>query len=83
MLESEVKSIVASDVAIAIRRLCSASRPCWRNKASTKGTMIMPPPMPSKPDKKPVQAPKSSKPATVSHGSARGRVEESALKMPC
>ncbi|MEY3604949.1 MAG: hypothetical protein RIQ49_1981 [Pseudomonadota bacterium] len=45
--------------------------------------MIMPPPMPSKPDKKPVQAPKSNKPAMVSHGSAKGRVEGSALKMPC
>ena len=58
--DTEVKRIVASDVAIAMWRMYSAGKPCQVNSAVRNGTISMPPPMPSSPAANPVQAPSST-----------------------
>jgi len=54
----EVKMMVAIEVAMAILMDRSTDTPRWLRMAVMKGTMIMPPPMPNKPAKNPVQRPK-------------------------
>jgi hypothetical protein len=56
-LETEVKMMVAIDVAMAILTARSASTPRCESMKVMKGTITMPPPMPSRPAKKPVQIP--------------------------
>jgi len=56
-LEMDVKMMVAMEVAIAILTARSALTPLLDKRMVRKGTMIMPPPMPSKPARKPVQMP--------------------------
>ena len=58
--ESDVKQIVASDVATAIFKTCSCGKLCDVRMKVTKGTISMPPPMPSSPAKKPVQRPSAA-----------------------
>ena len=58
--DTEVKRIVASDVAIAMWRMCSVGKPCQVNSTVRNGTISMPPPMPSNPAANPVQAPSST-----------------------
>ena len=55
----EVKMMVAMDVAMAIFTARSGATPRSPNMRVRKGTMTMPPPMPSNPAKKPVSRPKA------------------------
>ena len=56
-LESDVKMMVAIEVAIAILTARSGDTPRPLRMMVRKGTMIMPPPMPSRPARKPVPRP--------------------------
>ena len=56
-LEIDVKMIVAIDVAMAILTARLSSTPRCDNKMVRNGTITMPPPIPNKPAKKPVQMP--------------------------
>ena len=66
--EIEVKQMVANEVATAIFTMCSVGKPLLVNMKVMKGTINMPPPMPSKPAKKPVHRPSVSN-STTSTGS--------------
>jgi len=59
-LETEVKMMVAMDVAMAILTAKSALTPWSPNMRVRKGTMTMPPPMPRSPAKKPVSRPNAA-----------------------
>ena len=60
--------IVAMDVAMAILTARSGATPRWDMMMVMKGTINMPPPMPSKPARKPVPMPRSAS-STISRGS--------------
>lgn len=72
--DTEVNKIVASEVAIAMCNTSSGA--IWRavKIIAMKGTKIMPPPMPSKPARKPPHAPISSncaiKPAAINRSAS-------------
>ena len=74
-LEIEVKMMVAIEVAIAIFTARSAGTPRWPRMIVMKGTISMPPPMPSRPARKPVPTPSTASSA-ISRGSIvmKGRV---------
>jgi hypothetical protein len=59
-LAMEVNMIVAIEVAIAILTDKSGATPRWAMMKVRKGTSNMPPPMPSKPAKKPVAVPSTA-----------------------
>jgi hypothetical protein len=61
--------MVANEVATAILTMCSGGKPLLVKMKVMKGTINMPPPMPSKPAKKPVQSPRMSN-STTSAGSS-------------
>ena len=63
-LESEVKMMVAIEVAIAIFTARSDATPRWPRMIVMKGTISMPPPMPSRPARKPVPTPSRASSAT-------------------
>ena len=63
-LAIEVNRIVAIEVAMAIFTASAPSTPRLVKITVRKGTINMPPPMPSKPARKPVQAPSSSNSST-------------------
>jgi hypothetical protein len=56
-LALEVKMIEAIAVPRARCTVCSAARACAANSADRIGTSVMPPPMPSRPARKPTKAP--------------------------
>ena len=56
--------MVAIEVAIAIFTASPGAMPRWLKISVKNGTINMPPPTPSSPAKKPVQAPSSSNSAT-------------------
>ena len=56
-LETEVNTMVAIDVAMAILMASSETTPCLERMAVMNGTMIIPPPIPKRPAKKPVASP--------------------------
>ncbi len=68
-LDTDVKMMVAMEVAIAIFTASSGPRPRWPRIRVMKGTMIIPPPMPSSPARKPVARPSATSSRT--RGSAR------------
>jgi hypothetical protein len=57
MLESEVKKITAIEVPSARRITCSAGSACAPNAQTSSGTVTAPPPMPSRPARKPTATP--------------------------
>jgi hypothetical protein len=59
-LETEVKMIVAIEVAIAIFTARSDDTPRWPMMIVMKGTISMPPPMPRSPARKPVPRPSAA-----------------------
>ena len=67
-LEMEVKMMVAMEVAMAILIDRSGATPRPERITVMKGTMIMPPPMPSRPARKPVHRPRATSSA-MSRGS--------------
>ncbi|MDT4878681.1 hypothetical protein FQZ97_1142960 [compost metagenome] len=67
-LEMEVKMMVAMEVAMAILIARSGVTPRPERITVMKGTMIMPPPMPSRPARKPVHRPRATSSA-MSRGS--------------
>ena len=81
-LEIEVKSMVAMEVAMAILTAKLSPTPRWVNATVMKGTMIMPPPMPSRPARKPVASPSRAS-STISKGSSMGVAERVAGLRPC
>ena len=56
-LEIDVNTMVAIEVASARCIMCSAGNPLAVNTNTSIGTMIMPPPMPSRPARKPTDSP--------------------------
>ena len=67
-LEIEVKMMVAMEVAMAIFTARPGATPRWARMALMNGTMIMPPPMPSRPARNPVNTPRRAS-STISRGS--------------
>ena len=67
-LLTEVKMMVAMEVAMAIFTASPGATPRAPRMADRKGTMIMPPPMPSRPARKPVASPSKAS-STISMGS--------------
>jgi hypothetical protein len=65
----EVNTMVVMDVAMAILTHKSVLTLCKPMKKVRKGTMIMPPPMPKRPARKPVTNPRQAK----AKSSGRGR----------
>ena len=53
----EVNTMVENEVPNAIAINCASGTPAWGNKINSMGTIIVPPPMPNSPAKKPVTAP--------------------------
>ena len=53
----EVNTMVENEVPSAIAISCASGTPARGNKINSMGTMIVPPPMPNSPAKKPVTAP--------------------------
>ena len=71
-LETEVKMMVAMDVAMAALTARSGAMPRLVRMAVMNGTMIMPPPMPSRPARKPVHRPRAAS-STIRSGSSMGK----------
>ncbi len=69
-LDTEVKMMVAMEVAMAIFTARSAGTPRWPMMIVMNGTIIMPPPMPRRPARKPVPRPSAASSA-MSRGSSR------------
>ena len=65
-LEIEVNTMVAIEVAMAIFTASAGSTPRRDSMKVTKGTIIMPPPTPSRPARKPTTPPSSSNSAASS-----------------
>ena len=63
MLESDVKTIVAMAVATAMCTMCSRGKCSCVNRIVRIGTMIIVPPMPSSPARKPMTHPSATKAA--------------------
>ena len=63
--DNEVNMIVARDVAIATCTICASGIPTDPKSIVRNGVMIMPPPIPNRPARKPVQLPSSNKPKTI------------------
>jgi hypothetical protein len=57
MLAIEVNMMVAIAVPRATCRICSSGKPCAVNTKTSSGTSTAPPPMPSRPARKPTDAP--------------------------
>ena len=66
--DSAVKMIVAVDVATAMCTTCSAGNAMRVKMIVSIGTIVMPPPMPRRPARKPTTQPSATKP-TISRGS--------------
>lgn len=69
-LDTDVKMIVAIEVAIAIFTARSAGTPRWPMMIVMNGTISMPPPMPKRPARKPVPRPSAASSA-IRSGSSR------------
>ena len=67
-LDRDVKMMVAMEVAIAIFTARSAETPRLARMMVMNGTISMPPPMPSRPARKPVPTPSTAS-STISSGS--------------
>ena len=72
-LEREVNTMVAMEVAIAILTARPGSTPCLLRMWVRKGTSTMPPPMPSRPARKPVPRPSRASSAIKSRSMGMGR----------
>ena len=68
-LETEVNTMVAIDVAMAILTARSGGTPRADMMSVMKGTISMPPPMPSNPARKPVPSPSATN-STINKGSS-------------
>ena len=64
--DTDVKMMVASDVAMAVCTMCSSGTPVLTSSMVRKGVRIMPPPMPKSPAKNPVQDPKTISASAIS-----------------
>jgi hypothetical protein len=70
---SEVKRIVAVAVATAMCTTCSGAKPCRAKTNVRSGTIVMPPPRPSKPARKPTIAPSARNAPTSADSSLSAR----------